>query len=332
MKLFKTNIIILIVICNVLLSQTTLFQQKDKIKPITKTISGSLAEVSDALHQLLILTDIQFENETDRKNIIFNINRTPIAPKNGEVGELFSYEKLDEDALAWTFDDESLREGRIGNIQKYLKDPSTGIMGMTKMSGPRSSGPILSADFEGSISLKSAGRSKTLMTFELVFLNGTIPCKSTGFLEKELFDFCNTILQTESLIVPLTIDDIRITTVQFFKNNGTELSEELGTSLFSKRIDTEINGERTIKKFAKTPKQLMALWKGSIKMMVTIVKTDKENETEVKPVFLYMAINTNHGKRRWEIYPTLGVLEEEFYQDLNELISNKNDQGGQDND
>ncbi len=319
---YLKSITLTVISMGLIYSQTTLFKQSSKVKPITKTINESIDEVGTAFHQLLILTEIRYELNKTTSSFIFDIMRTPIAPKNGEVGEFFGYEKLGEDALTWEFDESSLKEGRIANINSYLKDPSKGIGGMTKMMGPSMSGPITTADFEGKITLKKAGRTKTMVKLEIVFFTGTIPCKSNGFLEKELLKSCNYILSLESRIVPTVIDSIMLITKEFFNKNGLEIEEEWETGLMSKRFATDTRGERTINKFAKVRKQLLATWIGNYKVLVTYNSLKESTMTEVKPIILYMAINGNNGKRRWEIYPTRGLLEEEFFNDIDNIVTN----------
>ena len=97
------------------------------------------------------------------------------------------------------------------------------------------------------------------------------------------------------------IDSVRLVTNQFFKNNGLEIEEEWETGIISKRFATDTRGERTINKFAKVRKQLLATWVGNYKALVTYNSLKDSTMTEVKPIILYMAINGNNGKRRWKM-------------------------------
>ena len=166
--------------------------ETSKVRPqaFSQTIKAPVDRVAVMLNYALLLMDIRAEKIDNTDPVTFRLAHTPLFSDNGEVGQFFPYKKRAEDALYWNFDQESLESGRQGNLTLYMK--KGGFFEGVKKDG--SSSPVNSVYFEGNITVKPAGRTRSTMTGKILYFasqftpdpwDGDIKVyKSTGYLEE----------------------------------------------------------------------------------------------------------------------------------------------------
>jgi len=295
--------------------------ETSKVRPqvFTQTINAPADKAAHMLYYTLLLMDIGAEKIDNTSPVAFKLARTPLLPIGGEVGEFFSGEKRAEDALAWTFNKESLESGREGNLALYMKKGGL-ITGMMK-SG--SSGPVNAAYFEGNITVKPAGRTRSTMTGEILYFASVYNSisggynkkvyKSTGRLEKIIAKQVNDMLAFQPRVFPGGVDQVKKVALSWMASHGLAVDYTLDNGLITKRVTPPRKGDDAVGNFAKLARQLMPVWIGSYRALFTFAPGDEQNTTKVRTHFIFFAINGNNGKRRWEIYPSKGVLEEDFF-------------------
>ena len=303
--------------------------ETSKVRPqaFTQTINAPVDKAARMVYYTLLLMDIGAEKVADSSPVTFKIARTPLLPDNGEVGQFFPYKKRAEDALAWNFDRESLEVGRQGNLTLYMK--KGGFFEGVKKDG--SSSPVNSVYFEGEITVKPAGRTRSTMTGKILYFasqftpdpwDGDIKVyKSTGYLEEVISKQVNDMLALQTLNFPGSVEQLKSEVLNWMKSNGLEVDYTLDNGLITKRVMPPRKGDNAIGNFAKLPRKLMPVWIGSYRALFLFVPGDLENTTKVKTYFMFFAINGNNGRRCWKIYPTKGVLEQDFYTHMREATA-----------
>ncbi len=304
--------------------------QKAGVQPqaYTKTLDAPASQAREALLYTLFLMDIPAEKDPDSETMTLHLARTWLLPPEGEVGEFFSEKKRDEDALAWTFDNESLETGKSGNLNRYMKKGG-GFTSFMK-TGP-SAEKIKSVTFEGTLTVKPAGRTRSTMNGEILF-SANVPntvsganekdiYKSTGLLEKIIAERTNELLSVQPRIYPGTPEKVKEAAMVWMESHGLVQEFPLGNGFITERVMPPRKGDNAIGNYAKLARQLMPIWIGSYRALFTFTPGEQPNTTGVLIHYMFSAINSNNGKRNWQIYPSKGILEDDFYTHMREATA-----------
>ena len=296
---------------------------KKRSKVIKKSLEAPMEDITQTLYALLLGMDVPVEKVDEEGKIYLRILQSWVAGDDKEFGEFFDYKKKGEDALFWDFNEESLEAGRQGHLATYIKMPGSSLIGGAgKMKKPNAAPlvKIKNAYLVGRVDFKSASRTKTKILFEtLYFVHETekefTAQKSTGKFEKEMIKLTEDILTLESRVFPVAPDSLKKVLAGVIKKYEMVIDVDVDQGFMTGRLFMDREGDYTGGKFAKRKKQLMGLWQGTYRA-VFLMNPEGEELTRVKPVFVFMAINGNNGKRKWEVYPTKWVMEEDILSDL----------------